>query len=253
MKQLITTICVFVLLVACKTTQSVSQTTQESALDKKWKLIEIGSKAVNLKPEQAQPYLQIKGSEVSGNAGCNSFTGGLEQGGANKIKFSKIASTLRACLDETVEKEFHKVLSVADNYTIKDGVLSLNKGRMAPLAKFKEVDEKSLSGTWELNHISGTRIAFEGLYPKKKPVITFDLDKASANGNASCNTFNLSFETKESFIKFGNPRSTMMACEGGGEDAFFKGLKTITNYSITDNTLNLIMGDIAVMRFQRKN
>ena len=28
--------------------------------------------------------------------------------------------------------------------------------------------------TWELEYISGPRIAFEGLYPNKKPQITFD-------------------------------------------------------------------------------
>jgi hypothetical protein len=44
----------------------------------------------------------------------------------------------------------------------------------------------------------------------------------------------------------------MMACEGNGEAVYFKTLKTVTAYSISDNTLTIIMGDIAVMRFTRK-
>jgi hypothetical protein len=44
----------------------------------------------------------------------------------------------------------------------------------------------------------------------------------------------------------------MMACEGNGEPVYFKTLTTVTKYSITGNTLTLLMDDIAVMRFSRK-
>jgi len=43
-----------------------------------------------------------------------------------------------------------------------------------------------------------------------------------------------------------------MACEGNGEPVYFKTLKTLTSYSGDENTLTLIMGDIAVMRFTKK-
>ena len=33
-----------------------------------------------------------------------------------------------------------------------------------------------LQGSWELIYISGSKIAFEGLFPNKKPNIVFDLD-----------------------------------------------------------------------------
>ena len=42
-----------------------------------------------------------------------------------------------------------------------------------------------LQGNWELNYISGKKIAFEGLYPDKRPQITFDVVKNQVNGNTS--------------------------------------------------------------------
>ena len=41
--------------------------------------------------------------------------------------------------------------------------------------------------TWELEYISGPRIAFEGLYPNKKPQLTFDEKETKVYGNNGCN------------------------------------------------------------------
>gem|GEM_PF-6265655 len=38
--------------------------------------------------------------------------------------------------------QFVKAVLKADNYTVADGTFSLNKARMAPLAKFKKAQEK---------------------------------------------------------------------------------------------------------------
>jgi hypothetical protein len=43
-----------------------------------------------------------------------------------------------------------------------------------------------------------------------------------------------------------------MACEGSGESVYFSTLEKITSFDVNGNTLTLIMGDIAMMRFQKK-
>ncbi|MFN3640898.1 MAG: META domain-containing protein, partial [Flavobacterium sp.] len=58
---------------------------------------------------------------------------------ALRIKFSKVASTMMACDDMDTEQEFAKVLETVDNYSLADGKLSLNKARMAPLARFEAI------------------------------------------------------------------------------------------------------------------
>ena len=123
----------------------------------------------------------------------------------------------------------------------------------APVPATTDTGTSKLNGTWELNYITGPRIAFEGLYPEKKPLLIFKLPVTEASGNTSCNSFSCNFTTDGNKINFSAPRSTMMACPGGGEQLFLKTLKQVNAYSISnDTTLTFIMGDIAMMRFVKK-
>ena len=118
----------------------------------------------------------------------------------------------------------------------------------------KMTDTAVLNGTWELNYISGPRIAFDGLYPDKKPTINFDVAAGKISGNTSCNNFNGKLNVDGSKISFTDPMAmTRMMCQGQGETAFLETLKKVNSWSVTDgNTLNLLMGDIAMMRFSKK-
>ena len=123
--------------------------------------------------------------------------------------------------------------------------------------KCKKVDSVSnLEGNWELNYISGPRIAFDGLYPTKKPTINFDLKENHISGNSSCNSFNGKLVLDGNKIDFTQPMAmTKMMCQDGqGEQVFMSTLQKITSYDVTDDgkTLNLISGDIAMMRFTKK-
>ena len=115
----------------------------------------------------------------------------------------------------------------------------------------------SLDGTWQLNYITGPRIAFEGLYPDKKPTISFDLKENKVSGNNSCNQYFGTLKIDGNKINFKDAKMgmTMMACPGTGENVYMKTLEQIDSYSISDDgkTLNFIMGDIAMMRFIKKN
>ncbi|HWS59574.1 MAG TPA: META domain-containing protein [Flavobacterium sp.] len=114
----------------------------------------------------------------------------------------------------------------------------------------------SLEGTWELNYITGPRIAFDGLYPDKKPTITFDLKENKVAGNNSCNQYFGTLKVDGSKINFKDAKMgmTMMACPGEGEKVYMNTLEKIDSYSISEDgkTLNFIMGDIAMMRFEKK-
>lgn len=114
-----------------------------------------------------------------------------------------------------------------------------------------------LDGTWELNYITGPRIIFDGLYPNKKPSITFNTKDNQVSGNNSCNTYTGKLVIEGNKIDFTLPMAvTKMMCLNGqqGEQTYMGTLQKITSYDITDNgkTLNLISGDIAMMRFTKK-
>ncbi|RYY55452.1 MAG: META domain-containing protein [Chitinophagaceae bacterium] len=116
-----------------------------------------------------------------------------------------------------------------------------------------KMDLNELQGTWELDYISGPRIAFDGLYPDKKPSISFNVKDKKVSGNSSCNSYSGPFTMEGFNVDFNGPIvSTKMACQGEGESVYFNTLKKITRYAITDSiTLNLFMGDVSLMRFHK--
>jgi len=114
-------------------------------------------------------------------------------------------------------------------------------------------DLSKLGGTWELDYISGPRIAFNGLYPGKKPLVAFDLQEKRVTGNSSCNSFSGKLVADDSSINFNEPMiMTKMACPGEGESIFLETLKKVNKYNVSgDTVLNFMMGDIAIMRFHK--
>jgi heat shock protein HslJ len=116
----------------------------------------------------------------------------------------------------------------------------------------KESDSSFYDTTWELEYISGTRIAFEGLYPEGKPTITLKKSEMSFGGNSSCNTYSGTFTLKETLIQFGETIQTMRFCEGGGEQAYFGMLKKVNKYTIdSDGKLLFLIDDVPMMRFKK--
>lgn len=116
-------------------------------------------------------------------------------------------------------------------------------------------DSSKLTGTWELNYITGSRIAFGGLYPNKKPTITFDVVNNLVSGNTSCNNFSGKLIVEGNKIDFTGPiaMTKMMCQDGKGENVFVETLKKVNTYTISNGTsLNFIQDDMVVMRFSKK-
>ena len=86
-----------------------------------------------------QPALDAD-STYEANGGCNGLGGSFVLDEKTlRIQFKQGMSTMMACPDMTVENGIKTVFTDTDNYTVNDSMLSLNKARMAPLAKFRAV------------------------------------------------------------------------------------------------------------------
>ena len=113
--------------------------------DKYWKLVELNGQKIPA-PEaggkEAHFVLSTSEKKIHGNNGCNGFNGSYELMEGNRIQFSKMATTMMACMNVPYDNEYLKVFEMADNYTIQGNTLSLNKARMAPLARFEAVELK---------------------------------------------------------------------------------------------------------------
>jgi uncharacterized lipoprotein NlpE involved in copper resistance len=107
--------------------------------DKKWILTELMGQEVTFGEGKKEAFLifDSETGRVSGNNSCNVLSGGYELEEGDRIAIGQMAATLMACPDMEIADRLNQVLGKADNYTISDGVLSLNKARMAPMARFR--------------------------------------------------------------------------------------------------------------------
>ena len=100
----------------------------DERLNAKWELESINSKPINKGNFKLKiPVIEFNLAEkrVSGNAGCNSFSGPIEILG-EKIKFGNLISTKMACQDMNFENEFFKgIANDTIPYYITPGKLHL--------------------------------------------------------------------------------------------------------------------------------
>ena len=107
-----------------------------------WRLIELRGQEVEMN-EQRDIHLifHVTDNRVTGNAGCNSFFGEYTLEDGYRLSMNRLASTMMACENMEIETELLPLLAQVDNFTIsEDGtLLSLNRARMAPLARYTRV------------------------------------------------------------------------------------------------------------------
>lgn len=105
---------------------------------------------------------------------------------------------------------------------------------------------------WQLEYMSGPRIAFDGLFPDKKPEITFNKSTSEVTGNNSCNAYSASYTLNGTSISFGEPGPTTKMYCGEGEKQFLSMMEKINTYSFdADGKLNLMINEVPMMRFKK--
>ncbi|MGU3373484.1 META domain-containing protein [Chryseobacterium sp. M5A1_1a] len=127
-----------VFLVSCQT-QTAQKPKTTDITGKTWKLTELNGQPIKLKNQKNNPSfkLNMDGMRYEGYAGCNGLGGTFEiKPEIMRIKFNQGMSTMMACEDLDIENQFTKAILAADNYSVNGNTLTLNKARMAPLAKF---------------------------------------------------------------------------------------------------------------------
>ena len=105
--------------------------------DGRWRLVSLLGKDIEENDQEQAAYLVFSQEDqrVSGFNSCNNISGSYSIEKGQQLRFSQMITTMRACMN-SVEQDFMKVLERADNFAIKGDTLSLNRARMAPLARF---------------------------------------------------------------------------------------------------------------------
>lgn len=114
--------------------------------NRRWRLVELNGRQVEPPSDRDGAYFELDGtaSRVTGNASCNRFFGTYELLAGDRIRFgSDIGVTRMACPELEQEREFLDMLGRVDSYSLGESGLSLNRARMAPLARFREAPSGS--------------------------------------------------------------------------------------------------------------
>jgi len=103
-----------------------------------WRQNELMGKPLETYTGKKEIHIQFiqEGNVVKGFGGCNGFGGNYTTKNDFNISMNNIISTMMACPDLDIENKLFNVLKTADSYYIRADTLSLNKARMATVAKF---------------------------------------------------------------------------------------------------------------------
>ena len=129
---------------ATDTTATAAQQGQAALVvdlfDKEWKLKELNGQAIVLDTtfkREPQMVFQKEGGKLTGNGGCNSFSGTYQLKGDNGIELSEGVATMMACPNLKIEGEFFAALKLVKSYRIENSSLLLESDKKGVLAKLE--------------------------------------------------------------------------------------------------------------------
>lgn len=157
---------------------------------------------------------------------------------ANRDSFKKDLKNLYLLKNNIMKKQALLFVAIISLFVVSCTSNSMDK------------NDKMYSNAWELDYITGPRIAFEGLYPDMKPKIQFTKGSDMITGNSGCNGYSTKFTMNGNRISFAQPELSTMAYCGDGETVFRKTMTEIDGYRMTDGKLEFLMGDVVMMRFK---
>ena len=124
------------LLAACQTT---SGTNAQAALAGDWRLLDVnGTPVVGDSTNRPTLRFEADSGRVGGNFGCNRGGGSFTIGADGSLRFSAIAMTRRACIDERMnvqETALAAALGATDGYRLSADTLELRQAERI-LARF---------------------------------------------------------------------------------------------------------------------
>ena len=190
--------------------------------------------------------LNSEDNRLNGYSGCNTFMGTYKIEEGNRISFSQLGMTRMACPDSGInEAQILKVFETADNFTVYNGVLALNKARMAPLAQFKkEANAPIVEKYWKLKTLEGKDVKMSA-NQEREIFFTLKSQENRVTGFAGCNSISGEYTLEEgNRIRFSNMATTMMMCPDVdvNESEYLKIFELADNYTINGDILSLNVG-----------
>lgn len=111
----------------------------DKLVGKKWHLASFMDKEIQYKEAKSEhAYIEfLEDFTIVGYTGCNNLQGAYDVGDAQKLKFSKMVNTLKACPEMETEADFLKTINNTATYAFEEHALVVYDKDHQKLATFK--------------------------------------------------------------------------------------------------------------------
>ncbi|MCL4267484.1 MAG: META domain-containing protein [Anaerolineae bacterium] len=182
---------------------------------------------------------------VSGNGGCNSFSGTYTTDGRN-ITISPLVSTMMACQEDVMQQEtaYLAALQSAATYQLMGDTLELFTAEGARAVTFVAEAAPGLAGSnWDVISYNNGNQAVVSLILGTEITAQFGED-GTLSGFAGCNNYTTSYQVEGENITIDLAASTMMFCEAPEgvmeqEAQYLAALSTAVTYRIDGHQMEM--------------
>lgn len=109
-------------------------------LNGSWTLAQLNDHPLNRMVAVPTMTIDLSQKQISGNGGCNNFTGKIQNLTASNIDLGPVASTKKACLNKNVESEFNQALNRVNTFQIQGNNLTFYDEKGDEILSFLKVD-----------------------------------------------------------------------------------------------------------------
>lgn len=195
-------------------------------------------------PEVVAATATFADAKVSGNSGCNSYTGAYTLDG-DKMTITGVSTTMMACgpVEMAFETAYTTALGKVASYRIVGDKLELSTAEGVVGLRFAIAEAPSLTGTrWVATQINNGTGGVASVVAGSTVTAIFSED-GNVAGSGGCNDYNGTYTVDGSNITFGPTKSTKMACadEAGNaqEAAYFAALEKTATFAFAGDRLQL--------------
>ncbi len=207
-----------------------------------WTLSRLNDAPVNRSVKLPNMIINLSRMQVSGNGGCNNYTGKITKLTSNTIDFGNIVNTKRACLvNKNIEQEYFTALNSINSFQIKgNNLIFYNEKGDKVFSYLKGINKEPnqrIHDIWTAIRINGNPINRMSAIPRME----INLTEMKVMGNNGCNEYTGGIkEVTDNQITFGVLASTKKMCRKmETSESFNKAMNQVASYKLEG--LNLIL------------
>lgn len=202
---------VSVLITACSGSDGE---TQVDTLDGLWTIETVADADGRLiEPvEDTSPYLQFTDSTITGNTGCNGFSGSVQIGADGTFAVGDLATTLIGCDPARTSQEanIHGALAMADRWAVESTTATLSANGVTVM-EISMADTDLAGSQWSVMSINNGHGGVQSVAQNSDPTLIFE-DDGNLSGTTGCNSINATYSSDGSSLIIGPVGTTKKLC-----------------------------------------